>query len=1739
MKRALSVDTIKRNTTPHIPASPLTVTDVVLRPHSYAVTRRQALGLAGALGLAAAPIASAIESAMSTTFTVSRRGQRIAFLVAGVERWVIDPRHFSGNPSIEYHEDASGISLALRDAYFPGTSVPASFSAEIKRGTTPRIHLTLKLTGRIAEAAFVPWLLDRVDLATASKRSLDVNVGDASIMIPAGSEVSLRPKWAVQCRVSNTWCRVPGSRFLGDGSDTMAFGSLDQEPGVWNLELALPSNANSLLVPAAKKRTLARLHRGEAEWNVSLRMANTEAWSAYARPTTFDALNIEASDDARTAYMLEGRNGAYLSLNDIDARMELRDVRLAWAQNDHGLHEAFVARYADKPSWMVVGGISLEIGDREGIPPLEIERRNGELTRCIVAPGLLRYNIPVDGAITEPTRMNGRTQLALISPDVPSQALPKPHFYLASLQLDGQQLKLQGKVQQDATKGKFTIKQDPKLGLKSKFGLTLPNNPSITVIRPDDMLVLTFEFAGITINKAAGSFTAGGSGKLIVHFQPQHIAERAFFYVSDDEPNTAEAPASSGKNTGNEPRVEPPIESVMAHSSRLVFTVPNGHTGQYSIEGLLDWSKYVLRVSPSAKPPPVMFTLGKLNSSFANKFMGNEVLNPTPGQIFITKGSNKQRAKISKVQANQNLVSRVPASQKSSVQNKLEASSDLKQALPDSLVNEYLSLLDTNPPIKVPGDEETAIEYPYRLILSPNKYAGWAHSKTAKRTPESEGSTESRTELWHTRLGVKHSDGSVSENAAYFRTVRAIWSPDVGTDYSMDAKYKERPFRTSMNRRDRHEIVQLTSNYGMTTNDEPIDVNRLMLTSLGAWADMVGAWDPYSGTDPKTGDKIDVEQWIQRGTQGRDHFVRICYKGFLFPFGNRATLVKESERKFRRTPRGDMAAYLMQRMYIILRQPVREFHADGIKGMQYQGRGFPFRRVTITTKVTPNLKLPVKLEPSMSSNSFWPIYILNGNDADVQWSCIGRDWDNNDIQFSTPLAFIANGDVDGAGLETWIKNTYRKGETTRRRIAMSGQTIAFAPSAKQGDTSLPTTDFMLTGYFASGAQPGTVHFFPEMQDATTSIEKVNELLGTESPQKVKYFFPYLKYAFEKGNPAANISNLDALKNTSQIYLNLVNQMGMNFAAQSDKAGGLAAPSISIGALSRMMGPIPGDFNIADSIENEIDKVNAIKSKIENAVIAAGNFDPTQYFADLLNTKLLGDITLKDVLDFLQDVMNNLDSMPGLDKKDDFGVSDAISEAASKSDIVNSLTDKLNTNEAIKDAVNQVQQAAASEVKAAKQAVLDEIAAIKTEIEKAKQDIQNEVDGARKYLDNQLREWKKRLEDKVNELKSEVDKAIQPLKEAGNEAYKAYEQVNDALESLKQGLNLVYEWQTEILKKPFPGGILEPLYPSATSKSQRSILYLKAELKKKIDLAPPEVHLFGSVSNFIVNLIGKGAAQFIIIKINRIAISAKVGEKPSIDPDIEEVAFGGPLTFVNKLKDLIPSGGGGGGVGFSFGFDVLPSGITATLTITLPNVTVGVFALMNMSFIMSLTVPFDGRAFSAYFAFCTRENPFRISIMMFGGGGFFGIEITPKGVRMLEAAFEFGGNFAFDCGVASGGASVMAGIYYKLELIDDPDNPGETVEYSELTGYFRLTGNLSILGLIRVSLLFELKLTWQSNGKVFGVATIEVEIEILFISFSVGVTVERQLKGSDGDPTFADQLPQASMWQEYCNAFASS
>ncbi|MFD0385075.1 hypothetical protein ACFQ2B_31095 [Streptomyces stramineus] len=66
---------------------------------------------------------------------------------------------------------------------------------------------------------------------------------------------------------------------------------------------------------------------------------------------------------------------------------------------------------------------------------------------------------------------------------------------------------------------------------------------------------------------------------------------------------------------------------------------------------------------------------------------------------------------------------------------------------------------------------------------------------------------------------------------------------------------------------------------------------------------------------------IPLSEWRHRATMGRDHYVRLIYEGFLCPFGHRAALVKVTERKFD-DPR---AAYLHQRFFVLVRQPLRTY----------------------------------------------------------------------------------------------------------------------------------------------------------------------------------------------------------------------------------------------------------------------------------------------------------------------------------------------------------------------------------------------------------------------------------------------------------------------------------------------------------------------------------------------------------------------------------------------------------------------------------------------------------------------------------------------------------------------------------------------------------------------------------------------------------------------------------------------
>jgi hypothetical protein len=239
-------------------------------------------------------------------------------------------------------------------------------------------------------------------------------------------------------------------------------------------------------------------------------------------------------------------------------------------------------------------------------------------------------------------------------------------------------------------------------------------------------------------------------------------------------------------------------------------------------------------------------------------------------------------------------------------------------------------------------------------------------------------------------------------------------------------------------------------------------------------------------------------------------------------------------------------------------------------------------------------------------------------------------------------------------------------------------------------------------------------------------------------------------------------------------------------------------------------------------------------------------------------------------------------------------------------------------------------------------------------------------------------------------------------------------------------------------------------------------------------------------------------------------------------------FAGPLEFVETLRELIPFDG------FSDPpeIQVTPAGITAGFTMGLPNLSVGVFSLENLSLGAGFDVPFVGKPVSTWFAFCTRENPSRLTVSLFGGGFYLGVTVDAEGLQIFEGAIEFGAACSVDFGVASGSVSAMAGLYFKIEGSD-----------FTLAGYFRLRGEVEALGIVSVSIELYLEMRYESgSGKCTGTATLSIEIDVALFSTTIEISCTKKFAGSGKDPTLAELLdlqPDATSeyWNSYCEAFA--
>ncbi|MER8536650.1 hypothetical protein NKH61_27715 [Mesorhizobium sp. M1005] len=208
-------------------------------------------------------------------------------------------------------------------------------------------------------------------------------------------------------------------------------------------------------------------------------------------------------------------------------------------------------------------------------------------------------------------------------------------------------------------------------------------------------------------------------------------------------------------------------------------------------------------------------------------------------------------------------------------------------------------------------------------------------------------------------------------------------------------------FRTSLDAFDRHQLVLLTSTYGLPVigkrlpgetdkaepggliansgqiepgdrfslldarDDQalhrpvPFEVKALSLTALGGSLLHETSFKPSAGADDIYGNKIfegfSIDTLQQDIVLGRDIRTEVVYKGYLLPLGHKASFVKLTERIFLKVPGHGIKAILRQRMFVRMADPEKLY---GAMGQANAGRQWCAKKVRLTTDKTPDILDP-------------------------------------------------------------------------------------------------------------------------------------------------------------------------------------------------------------------------------------------------------------------------------------------------------------------------------------------------------------------------------------------------------------------------------------------------------------------------------------------------------------------------------------------------------------------------------------------------------------------------------------------------------------------------------------------------------------------------------------------------------------------------------------------------------------
>lgn len=381
------------------------------------------------------------------------------------------------------------------------------------------------------------------------------------------------------------------------------------------------------------------------------------------------------------------------------------------------------------------------------------------------------------------------------------------------------------------------------------------------------------------------------------------------------------------------------------------------------------------------------------------------------------------------------------------------------------------------------------------------------------------------------------------------------------------------------------------------------------------------------------------EHSTHRTRSRRDAFVEVVEKGYLFPFGFRAALVRVVRHQAVLDAELGWIYPLVGREFIATTRPIRQFNGPY---HPYDARDLHARELRMLTQVTPFLDPGCMNDawvPKAAGNVFW--VRVNGLDFSFEYQA-----DDLQGRRRAPMLFMDNAAVnDEAAVEAVLKkyeaiapnlDAPPGSEPARRTERFSTAQARYAPSRSSGDTQFetdaavlgarprlraasaedPTSVFAMDAFMEGADQPP---FYPYLERARVRVAALEQLTGNPTTRvEVRHFEAYREAGF------------DHTANASELFLRVLTpDIDMSIGDNAAATGGVARPNAALAALSRTTGLVGGRWErkggAGPSLLDDATDANGI---YDLSAAAAGRFDPSDFFR---GATLLGIVPLEQVV----------------------------------------------------------------------------------------------------------------------------------------------------------------------------------------------------------------------------------------------------------------------------------------------------------------------------------------------------------------------------------------------------------------------------------------------------------------------------------------------------------------------------